>query len=281
MARIRSIKPEFFTSDQLAECSTNARLLFIGMWVFADDKGRHAANMRKLKLEIFPGDSFSDADIAMWFRELWLAGLIQVYKSRTDGVFFVISGWRHQKIDRPQPARFPCPFECELIEYSDSYFDEDNKPFVEHSSNDRRAFVPDTIRYDTIRGDTIRVDAIYSSEVGHTDSEQEAVIGSPFETIGKTREWQMPKSLYDSIAAAYPDIDLPAEFLKAKAWIKSHPENRKTARGMPKFLNGWIQRAQNDRNGVRKNGKPQPKDTTRTVDEILADDVRREQEAGT
>lgn len=31
MARIRSIKPEFWVSEQIGECSTNARLTFIGL----------------------------------------------------------------------------------------------------------------------------------------------------------------------------------------------------------------------------------------------------------
>ena len=31
MARIRSIKPEFWVSEQVAECSTSARLTFVGL----------------------------------------------------------------------------------------------------------------------------------------------------------------------------------------------------------------------------------------------------------
>ena len=41
MARIRSIKPEFWTAEQVMECSPMARLLFIGMWNFCDDGGNH------------------------------------------------------------------------------------------------------------------------------------------------------------------------------------------------------------------------------------------------
>jgi len=43
MARIRTIKPEFWVSEQVGECSPNARLLFIGMWNFCDDRGVHPA----------------------------------------------------------------------------------------------------------------------------------------------------------------------------------------------------------------------------------------------
>lgn len=269
MARIRSIKPEFFTSDQLVECSTNARLLFVGMWVFCDDCGRHAVSMKKLKLEVFPGDSFSDDQICGWFNELWRARLIEVYKSKSGVLFFVVSGWHHQKIDRPQPARFPSPNECEPIEYCDDI----RRQFDERSTNDRRPFVSDTIRYDTIGYDT------YSFEVGHTDSnplEVPATVGTPFDTVGKTKQWLMPKQLYDSIKAAYPDINISAEFKKAKAWLAANPSKRKTANGMPKFLHGWIGRSQNNGNG--KAAKPPPKETSRTMEEIIADDERRERE---
>jgi len=34
MARIRTIKPEFWTAEQVMELSRDARLLFIGMWNF-------------------------------------------------------------------------------------------------------------------------------------------------------------------------------------------------------------------------------------------------------
>ena len=37
--RIRSIKPEFWTSDDVAQHDWNTRLLFIGLWSYVDDNG--------------------------------------------------------------------------------------------------------------------------------------------------------------------------------------------------------------------------------------------------
>jgi hypothetical protein len=39
MAKIRGIKPEFWTDDSLVELSVAARLFFIGLWTFSDDNG--------------------------------------------------------------------------------------------------------------------------------------------------------------------------------------------------------------------------------------------------
>ncbi len=47
MARIRSIKTEFWTAEQVMECSPIARLLFIGMWNFCDDGGNHPATINE------------------------------------------------------------------------------------------------------------------------------------------------------------------------------------------------------------------------------------------
>ena len=40
MARIRTIKPEFFTSDDICALSPRARLLYVGLWCEADREGR-------------------------------------------------------------------------------------------------------------------------------------------------------------------------------------------------------------------------------------------------
>ncbi|WP_445394255.1 hypothetical protein [Stenotrophomonas maltophilia] len=43
--------------------------------------------------------------------------------------------------------------------------------------------------------------------------------------------------------AAYPRIDVVGEIRKARAWAVANPANRKTRRGTPKFINGWLGRA--------------------------------------
>jgi hypothetical protein len=57
-SRMRTVKPEFWTSEQVVECSPNARLLFIGLWNFCDDSGIHPAATKRLKRDVFPADNF-------------------------------------------------------------------------------------------------------------------------------------------------------------------------------------------------------------------------------
>lgn len=100
MARIRSIKPEFWTSEQIADCSPIARLLFIGIWSFSDDQGVHPANVKRLKMEVFPGDEISAFEIGALVDELINGGLLTKYT--VDGIiYWRVTGWHHQKIDQP------------------------------------------------------------------------------------------------------------------------------------------------------------------------------------
>lgn len=57
MARTRSIKPAFFHDVDLMELSPLARLLFIGLWCYADKEGRLEDKPRQIKQNILPGDN--------------------------------------------------------------------------------------------------------------------------------------------------------------------------------------------------------------------------------
>ncbi|WP_342106316.1 hypothetical protein [Methylobacterium sp. SI9] len=108
MARIRSIKPEFWTSEQVMECSTNARLLFIGLWNFCDDAGRMPLSPKRIKAQLFPSDDILAEDIRRMIDELSSNGLLRLYD--VDGKeFLAVTGWHHQKIDRPQKSQIPDP----------------------------------------------------------------------------------------------------------------------------------------------------------------------------
>lgn len=108
MARIRTIKPEFWTNERVMECSANARLLFIGMWNFADDLGRLALAPKTIKAQIFPSDDISFDNIRGMIDDLSKNGLLLIYE--VDGKEYLqIVGWQHQRIDKPQPGKCPAP----------------------------------------------------------------------------------------------------------------------------------------------------------------------------
>ena len=60
MARCRNLKPTFFKNEDLADLPAEARLLFAGLWCWADRAGRLEDRPRRLKAEILP---YSEVDV--------------------------------------------------------------------------------------------------------------------------------------------------------------------------------------------------------------------------
>lgn len=109
MARIRSLKPDTCTDERFADCSTNARLLFLQLQLFCDDGGVHPAKPRTLKAECFPYDDFGADLIAKWIGELIKVGLLSEFRA-TDGTSYwhVVDWSTLQKIEKPS-YKYPKP----------------------------------------------------------------------------------------------------------------------------------------------------------------------------
>lgn len=108
MSRIRTIKPDFWVSEQIVSCSPLARLLFIGMWNFVDDNGVHKASLVRLKAEVFPCDELTVKDIEKLVFELIQHELLIEYIVN-DTSYWIVTGWKkHQRIDKPT-FRYPLP----------------------------------------------------------------------------------------------------------------------------------------------------------------------------
>jgi len=103
MARIRTIKPEFWTDETIVELDFADRLLFIGLWNFADDQGYMPLRPKRIKMQVFPGD---DYDVTGGLRRLWEASLVTLYAS-PEGPLLHIRNWsRHQKISNPAREKY-------------------------------------------------------------------------------------------------------------------------------------------------------------------------------
>jgi uncharacterized phage protein (TIGR02220 family) len=101
VARIRTIKPNFFTSEDIVTLSPLARLLYVATWVEADREGRFVWRPKTLKLRYLPGD---DCDIECVAGELVTAGLIATYKSGGQTYAEIPSFTKHQVINNRESA---------------------------------------------------------------------------------------------------------------------------------------------------------------------------------
>lgn len=66
----------------------------------------------------------------------------------------------------------------------------------------------------------------------------------------------------------YPAVNIIPELKKINAWLDANPTKRKTERGMKKFINNWLSRAQDN----PRQSAPQAKQTHATYTDIVNDE---------
>lgn len=110
MARIRTIKPEFFTSPDTAKASVDARLLYIALWCWADDYGIGETNFNAILGFAFPeDDQRTRKEIQSLCKEVANAFGTVFYTVRGRH-FYAIPSWDdHQKTQRRATRRNPAP----------------------------------------------------------------------------------------------------------------------------------------------------------------------------
>lgn len=111
MARIRTVKPDFWADEKVGALSPLARLAFIGSWNFADDEGLLRWSPEYLAASVFMYDGLSPKKIAGIMTELADADLLFPYSiGRTrQALAYVVNFKAHQKINRPQPSKLDPP----------------------------------------------------------------------------------------------------------------------------------------------------------------------------
>jgi hypothetical protein len=107
MARIRTIKPDFWSDEKVSPLDAWPELLFIGLWNFADDMGRMAYSAQRLANQIFPGKGIGSRRIDAWVQALAEAELIRLYTVEGHGYIWIPGFSRHQRIDKPGHSIFP------------------------------------------------------------------------------------------------------------------------------------------------------------------------------
>ncbi len=113
MSRIRSIKPEFFTSDSVGALTPIARLVFAGLWTLADREGRLQDRPRQIKVKLIPYD---DDDIEEVLSTLEKGKFIVRYEVEGEHYIAIPGFARHQIVNnREAESEIPPPPESSEI----------------------------------------------------------------------------------------------------------------------------------------------------------------------
>ena len=100
MARIRSIKIDFWLDEKVGSLPAQARLLFIGTWSLADDNGVLRGNPAYLRSQLFAYDeAVTAADVRRWVSALAAGSMLVPFTYKGESYFLVRHFRDHQKID--------------------------------------------------------------------------------------------------------------------------------------------------------------------------------------
>lgn len=101
MARIRTVKPEFWEDEAMSLIPMQARLLFIGTWNFADDQGVISSSIKYLKAKIFPyDDSLREHQVKTWVDLLVNARMLIPFDFDLKSYYYIRTFKKHQLIDK-------------------------------------------------------------------------------------------------------------------------------------------------------------------------------------
>ena len=99
MAKIRTIKPEFWADGKIGQLPIGCRLFFVGTWNFADDNGVIRANPKYLKSEIFKYDDIPVDQIEAWLSLLVQGYMLIPFRYMGEDFYLCRTFDRHQRID--------------------------------------------------------------------------------------------------------------------------------------------------------------------------------------
>jgi len=229
VARIRTIKPEFFRDEGLQDLEAgnsgcHVMLVYAGLWGHCDKNGVFEYRPRQLKLDILPFLPFS-MDQAL---EL-LTGAGFIIRFVVDGKDFgyIPKFSEHQRINGKEalePGKYPLPGDGET------------------SGNKQGSNGEALGKQLGSTGDHPEKQEGKGREVLKPLASDDSA-NRPSPKVGWCETgFTIPQPVEAGFKSAYPAVDLKTEIARAHAWVLANPKNRKSNWG--RFLNGWLQRCQ-------------------------------------
>ena len=223
----------------MARQEDSTKLLALALLNYADDSGFFYADPAMVRAALRP----LDEDLTIVRRGLAALsniGFIDIVEHPTHGpIGKVVSFRAHQSIDRPKESKLNGLW---------------------NSSKPRRSIDDSSLLE---QGTGIREQGSGSAEPGEDESpEPEEPASGPaekpilvFDCVGFVKAWTLSEEKLQEWQSVFPDLDVLAALRRARQWCIDNPTKRKTAAGMPRFLNSWLGTAQD--NGESRKGKGQ------------------------
>ncbi len=222
MARIRTIKPEFFTSEDITSLTPLARLFYVSLWCESDREGRLEWKPGTFKLRYFPADQCEISGLA---EELIKVGLIILYGAGDKTYADIPTFKEHQVINnRETPSTIPARVRTRQSGVLTRKSGREGKEGREGGSTEP------------------------PSDSTPPAIDQPAVVWIPL--IDKT-DYRVDQPMVDDWQNSFPAVDVLASLLRMRAWCNANPANKKTERGVNAFIVRWLGKEQDKGGGPR------------------------------
>ena len=228
----RIIKESICTSDNVDKLSAFQETMFYRLIVNCDDYGRMDARAKILASKLFPLKDIRATQIEDGLRALTSAELVILYE--VDGKpFLQMKTWECHQQMRAKKSKYPAPDSVKII--SDSICNQ----MISNDSKCPRNPIQSESEYESNTNICAAASATPAATLPLLD-------GSSFAITQEDAEKD---------EAAYPAVDVMAEYSKMARWLDANPKNRKTKSGIKRFINSWLSRAQNSALAGGKGGK--------------------------
>lgn len=107
MLRQRIIKPEILTDEKFCQLGDKEKLLFIFLWMMADEHGRMEYTPFSVKYNLLPAEDCTLLQISGKIGKICATGMIVVYTVGKKQYLQITNFGKHQRLDRRRPSKFP------------------------------------------------------------------------------------------------------------------------------------------------------------------------------
>lgn len=232
--RTREVRPGFWDNEELGELSHTARLLWIGLWSYADREGRFEARLGRIQGNLFRYDL--NLDVSAPFQELVDHGFVVLYEAEGRALGYIPNFKKHQRIhpretksELPEPPRLAlgaprCAGPSEPSEPSEPSYTKD--PSIDISSSRKNTTAQRAQR----AGQSSIGDCLIVPEPGDGTAQWLANVAAVEREIDSMIPWPLRPPIRTRIAELVIDGDIePAELRRIVEKTRALDESNKLA----------------------------------------------------
>lgn len=247
MAERRMFAKSIIDSDAFVEMPMSTQCLYFHLGMKADDDG--VVNNPKSIMRIIGA---KDDDMNVLIAKKFILVL--------DNQIIVIKHWKinnYIQNDRYVPSKYKHLIEQLELDENKAY----RNPCIQPISN---MYTQDSIGKYRLVKDSIENNKNILAQSDNNLSTQ-IIIEL---TLNDKSLYPIYESQVEEWKELYPAVDVEQELRKMKGWLNANPQNRKTKKGILRFVNSWLSRSQDkEKNFQRENTTNEIKETNSFVEE--------------